>query len=323
MDRTNKSVAARPIVTRATRPLILASFAQSSWPIVSCLREAERILGPDRVWHAINEIQAWFLNNYFDSDRAVELDVIEAIASFDADEVMAWLAKRRFSHHINPFGENEFGTASVLDVLLKWPEKSAMRSKLTVYDDATGTFDTYDAVKMNRFVNFSTVAEHPHPIVELLTQEQRTGVFMTIVDQPPVGEFGLIALARRFTSRSTAADLDYSGVVFPMVSFEEKHRLDWLLRLRTTNANLHNWPAEIFEACQINRVRMDDVGVRLESAATGFVRMLGGGPEYYEVNAPFLLWAVRDGHENPLMAAFVDRDGWKDSGGLGEKGGKR
>lgn len=284
-----------------------ASFARCSWPITGCLKAAEGILGPDRIWGSISDLQTRFLDQHFAPTRGIDLDVVESTVSRSEQEIMSWLAKRGFEIQLNPCGPNGFIAASVLDVLLKWLENSATADTLVGANQRR-----YEAVKMNiRTVRFFTASTQL--LVQIQTDDPSTKVYMTMLDTPPVDEFGIVNLARQFSATKAPSQEQYLGVTFPMIHLEEKRNLDWLIGLYTHTQNGTLMSVE--EAIQMNRLRMNHEGVRAQSAAV--VTMRSFNPQVpLLIDRPFLFWIQRDGVAEPLYTAWLDYDAWKNPGGL-------
>ncbi len=292
----------------------MGSRAQCTWPITGCLVAAEQFVGPDRVWSPVTETQTHFLNGPFARTRGVPLDVLEAMSSRSANEVMRWLAERSFNIQIEPFGPNEFGAASVLDVLLKWLEGTAERTETFGHDR-----NRYPGVKMRGPVQYYETRFPGGPndgiIVQVPTQDDRSKVFLAMLDQEPQGEFGLIETARALSESRRQSGRWYDSLIFPMIHLEEERELEWLIGLWTHNALAGNQPTSVVRAVQMNRLRMNEEGVRAQSAATIVMRTLSI-PNDYRIDRPFLFWIERDGVTEPLYTAWLDYDSWKDPGGL-------
>ena len=290
------------------------SFAQSIWPIHNCLVEAETILGENRDWRNTNVTQENFLRYYLPSYKGVFVDVVRSIASFSAQEIEEWLKQNGFEMKLNPLKDNSFGVASVLDVLLKWQQNCAEKSELHVDDTR------YNGVWIKSGAKFLYTSAHnapKKPIVKLPTDDEHTSVFMTMVSEPPEGVFGLIDYAKYLSStKKQRLDLyDDVGVIFPMIHLEEHTELDWIQKMWTkAQAGEIAW---IEEALQVNRLRMNEEGVRAQSAVRMEFATLGcPSRRPYIFNRPFLLWIERDGISEPLFVAWLNFDSWKDPLGL-------
>jgi hypothetical protein len=291
------------------------SFAQSIWPIDASLVMAERfLLGPNRVWRYVNQTQEAFIRDHLGVSRGGSLDVVRSIASYLAHEIEAWLKQHGFEIKIETLERNEFSVASVLDVLLKWPQDCAEKSELHV--DET----RYTGVWIKRGAKFlyTSAQDTPKkPIVKLPTDNKSINVFLTMLDEPPLGEFGLVTYARYLSSvNKQCLDLyDTVGVLFPMIQLEEHSRLDWIRKMWTFDSA--GFPALIKQAVQINRLRMNEDGVRAQSAVQIRIPTIGGSSRKpYIFNHPFLLWIEHDSSPEPLFSAWLNFDSWKNPHGL-------
>jgi len=291
------------------------SFAQSVWPIDASLVTAERfLLGPNRVWRHVNQTQEAFIRDHLGVSREGSLDVVKSIASYLAHEIEAWLKQHGFEFKIETLEKNEFGVASVLDVLLKWPQDCAEKSELNV--DET----RYAGVWIKRGAKFLYTSDSntlKKSIVKIPTDNECINVFLTMIEEPPLGEFGLVTYARYLSGvNKQSLDLyDADGVIFPMIQLEEHLRLDWIKKMWTfDNAG---FPAWIKQAVQINRLRMNEEGVRAQSAVQLKVPTMGSSARRpYTFNRPFLLWIEHDSSPEPLFVAWLNFDSWKDPLGL-------
>ena len=286
----------------------LPSFACSTWPIGACLEKVEQLVG-ERMWVPINEIQSTYLRALYYRTRGVNLDVVESMASFSAQEVVNWLAKRGFTIEIEPFNPLQFGLASVLDVLLRWIEGNAERHTISSGDGSERA-----GVKIHGHIPFFKAEGHSEVVIEVPNRDEKTHVYMTILENPPTDEFGLVRLARQLSMTRTPLRLRFHGVIFPMIHLEEKRDLDWIVGLRMTNGG--NPPLRIHRAVQMVRLRMNEQGVRAQSAAVMTMRAAGAPPVPFVINRPFLLWIERDGVDEPLYTAWLNYDSWKNPGGL-------
>lgn len=291
--------------------LVETSTAQSTRPISECLIAAERILGPNLHWRTTNPSQIDFLRNYFLVHRAAPiLGIIESLASFSAKEIEAWLKQRGFNEPIGPFEKNEFGTASVLDVLLNFPEGSAERSVINLSDGPRPAVIIRGGVKFWQFVDSKDV------IVELPTTDPKARVFIMMTLNTRLRRADALLTTARYYSKAQKIHLKfppYDGVIFPMIHFEKRTDLDWLRGMWT--ASKDGIPAIIRSAIQINRLRMNEIGVRAQSAVHIEVPCAGGGHRSpFVFNRPFLLWIDVEHHEKfeQVFAAWLDYDSWKD-----------
>lgn len=282
------------------------------YPIVAAIKKADDILGPNRDWNPVNDEQLDFLmNNYGpcvpDISRIPE---IQSIASFKAEEINKFLADRGFSIKLDPFKSPlDFGTASVLDVLVEWlhegknmPIKSGKKE--------------YPGVRLSGAgVEFFASGSHGHPIVQLRTKSKDL-VYLTLMDKPYQGS-ALLSLAERLIRGAYAPQgKNFDGVRFPKVKLDQEVDIAWLKNMWTKSSE--NRPYEIAQALQQTKIAMNEKGARAKSAAAiGVVATAVRRPiPDYVINKPFLFVLIRPGLSRPLVAAYVERADWKDPGDL-------
>jgi len=140
-------------------------------------------------------------------------------------------------------------------------------------------------------------------------------VFMTMVDDSPAG---LALLERAYALSRAGKEIgDFDGLVFPMVHLEQAVGLGWLAGLVTDDEEGLPW--EIEAALERNRLRMNEVGARAESAVMLQMVWAAIGPEPksdHVIDRPFLVWFERDGLSRPLFAAYVVEDEWRNPGAI-------
>lgn len=334
------------------------SRTQVLYPIVSAIVRTEDVLGPNRRWNPECAEQQEFLAHTFGArEDLAHIPDITSIASRDAAEINRFLTERGFGIQLDPFeNPSDFGTASVLDVLVEWVTRGAKAPLLR-----KGTETQYPGVRIlakGRSALVFSRKGFPNPIAVLQTKSGDE-VWMTvcdpkrlsgIFDRPGVtttrptttgpniahGEYGGRSFPMVtndfdvFDRPGVAADLptvtdaelvlhdEYGGVTFPMVSYDQQVDISWLRNLNTTGDD--ELPAIIAQALQQTRFRMNDIGARVESAValgmTRSMRIEDPKPELI-INEPFLCWIRRPNCRLPLFVGYFDTDSWKDPGTLG------
>ena len=278
-------------------------------PLTSCLLKAEEMLGKDRVWRAINELQSSFLLKFFNDiarGDIAKIPELEAIASFKVDEVNTFMKDRGFPIELAPLQRGDFAVASVLNVLVEW----------LVAGEVTSVHrGRYPAVKLGKrnMLRYYTSPSNSHPIVQIPTKSG-DWVYMTVVGHPPAG-FGLVELAQELNRTSLPND-QFGDVIFPMADYDRKIDISWLVGLATTDTQGDDW--EITEALQQTRFRMNQLGARAQSAAAMSFMKMGMAEQKPDlvIDQPFLIWITRDGLSQPLLTGFMAEDCWKNPGNL-------
>ena len=296
-----------------------SSLTAVVYPIISATKASEKILGPNRQWlpsekKDVKEKQRLFIKKLFEPCRE-EVDKIPeivSIASWDANEINKFTKERGFNLELKPFEPNQFGTASVLDLLVEWIEVGFVREIKT--DDSM----VFPAVLIDEYnVDFYYSKGHKNPIACLKT---KTGdlVYMTMFDKRPVpSDFDLITTAKKLSSRERSCENEWKSLFFPMVDLNQHVDVSWLVGLNTTDEM--GKPDIIVKALQQTKLRMNEVGARAQSAVVETHVKLGGlslhKPDHI-IKRPFLVWIERPGLTNPLFVGFIARRDWKNPGDI-------
>ena len=288
-----------------------------TYPIVAALLKAEELVKPVENWRGSSFTCDRFLRDFLGRCREEisRIPEIESIASWSADEINKFLAGKGFDIQLNPFSSQEFGVASVLDMLVEWAEKGEATSVTR-----RNTHDAYPAVRIagGSYVDFLETKGHNHAIARLRTKSGDL-VHMTILDYLPdnSGSFKLVEIAEELSEGDESDNL-IGGVVFPMVSLNQQVDISWLIGLRTTGAN--ELPAIITQALQQTKLRMNEKGARAQSAVAIAIIRGGFSPEkQYVIDKPFLFWITRPSICKPLFVAYVTEDDWKNPGDIRSK----
>ena len=279
-----------------------------TYPIVAALVAAERIAGPDREWKPANPKQRRFLTEFFEICRRERVSEIQSLASWRAEEINKFLRERGFLIQLQPFAQNTFGVASILDLLVEWLQKGEV-TKIE-----TKTQKTFPGVRIKEEnVSFFKAIGHNEPIARLLTKSGDE-VFMTMVGKIPAEDFDLVAKVEEL-SNNIRPNSEFGGLVFPMVDLDQKVDISWLRDLQTICSD--GTPGIITQALQQTKLKMNEVGARVQSAVA--VAMLKGismhKPDHI-INRPFLMWIERNGLEQPLFVGYITEEDWKNPGSL-------
>ncbi|MGO9271254.1 MAG: hypothetical protein ACLQOO_13525 [Terriglobia bacterium] len=285
------------------------STTVATYPMVMALKVADRILGRDREWEAVNDTQVRFLKEYFEPCRKDRIPEIESMASWDAAEINSFLTQHRFPMEIGPFPADSFGAASVLDLLVEWIRPGSVTTIRALISKRQ-----YPGAHITSGVAFLRAAGHREPIASMATKSGDQ-VLMTVLERPPEG-FDLVAMAENLTARSHVID-DFEGLKFPMVHLDHAVDINWLAGLRTVA--LSGQPAWIAQALQQTRLRMNQTGARAESAValvtevTAALRPPKPKPPLV-IDRPFLAWFKRQGLARPLFVGHISEGDWRNPG---------
>lgn len=284
------------------------SGTASVYTIVGALAAVERCLGARPEWAAATETQATFLRDVYAACRPEvgRIPEIERYGSTSAEELNAFAASRGLSICFEPFGADEAGGVSLLNLLVKWTVPG-QRTSVTTRDRRR-----FPAVRLPASaVEFRRSTSHPAPIAMIGTVSGDT-VYLTPMashDSDPV------ALARRLTQASLECSR-FAGIVFPMVDLEVKEDLSLLLGITTRAAD--GRPVSIRAAEHKSSLKMNEHGARVEDVA-GVRVVLGWHPRPspdFVIDEPFLLWVQRPSLSAPLFVAHLTPEAWRDPGDL-------
>ena len=289
----------------------MATSTVVTYPIVAAIVASERFLGRDREWTPTNELQQRFLAEFFAPCRNEigGIPEIESTASRSAGDIASFLRERGFSILPGPLGHDEFGVASVLDLLVKWLHEGIVTQVVTPDNRA------FPGVRIaGDGVSFYRGGRHTSDIACLHTQSG-DAVFLTMIEQPPTG-FDLVALAQELESDPKPSS-DYAGVQFPMVNLDHSVDISWLVGLRTTASD--GSPMLIAQALQQTKLKVNEKGARVESAVMLPVAAAWPPPKEKPdlvINRPFLMWISRERLSRPLFVGFIEEDVWQNPGDL-------
>lgn len=296
----------------------LTSVTATFTPIITALVKAEDILGPNRHWRAVSPVQTNFLKKYFPKRGEIEGALVDtspenplkvgSIASYAAEEINSFLASKGFNITLEPFTDpGEFGTASVMDVLVKWLHPGTS-TKLVAADG-----QTYPAARLKRGVELGMSSISRTPVAYIDTQHPDCRVGLAVPTKPISDAFELVDFVESIRKARLHPDFQHQGLVFPKVSLDQRVNIDWIKGMSTTGDD--GLPAIITQALQQTKYRMNEIGARAESAvALGITR--GMSPAPLVIDRPFVCWMEKVGVSLPLFAGYINYSDWKDPGSL-------
>ena len=109
----------------------------------------------------------------------------------------------------------------------------------------------------------------------------------------------------------------FGSLVFPMVQLDQQVELEWIVGMRTTDVD--GRPVVITYGAQQTKLRINVKGAHVESAAGLAMRVARMQPlpaDDLVIDRPFFCWIERDGVSEPILAAYIDQEDWKDPGDL-------
>jgi hypothetical protein len=287
------------------------STASEVYTITAALKKAEETMNLKKDWKPKNEIQKRFLKNFLKVCREDNVDEIEFEVSDKAEKINTFLQMKGFSIRLQPFPPNTLGFASILDLIVEWLH---LGEKIKI-DAKNG--GKYDGVRIKKDgVSFfeSTVHGYRYIIACIFTKSYDM-VFITIPKEPLEG-LDLIEMADTISNNMDTLPEIYDGVRFPMVDLDITNDIMWLKGMSTTN--VRDTPADIIQAVQQIKIKMNEKGARFQSATAMAVTLKAVMIPKQDliIREPFLVWVGRQNLEKPLMAAFITEENWKNPGNL-------
>lgn len=285
------------------------SKASEIYTIVGALKKAEEIMHLRKSWKSVNKTQTRFLE-FLEVCRKDEVKEIEFEISDRAEVINEFLQKKDFSIRLEPFPANTLGFASVLDIIVEWLH---LGEKVLIDAKNGGRYDAVRIKKDGLSFYESTIRGYKH-IVACVKTKSGDMVFITVPKEPLEG-LDLVELADDISRNMDILPGRYDGIRFPMVDLNIINEIGWLEGLSTTNKL--GMPAEIIQAVQQIKIKMNEKGARFQSAtAMGITLRSVSVPQDLIIREPFLLWVGRRELEKPLIAAFVTQESWKNPGNL-------
>ena len=290
------------------------SSTVSLYPIIAALLASEEIIGPNLVWNPINGFQKELLNTYYTSAIRKEAHGIPEIvskASYSVAEINEFLKEKGFDIQLTELEDpRSFAFASVLDLLVEWINEG-IEGKIKVDGK------TYPGVYIDdhrRGVSFYKAPLHEHVIACLQTKSNGR-VFMTVAGDISRDMFLMMKEINTLSAMMSRIH-DYKSVTFPMVQLNQNIDISKLAGMNTIAQN--GVPVDIVQAVQQNKLRMNEIGARAESAVamSGVYRSAVSHRLDLIIDQPFLVWFDRPGLSIPIFAGIITQEDWENPGSL-------
>lgn len=288
-------------------------------PIISALIKTEEKLGADRIWRAVNAIQEKFLQDHFSKKNELNKFKPEELRSWisdNADELNAILKKEGFDIQLDEFDpkNNEFGVVSILDVLVEWVKEAKeikIEHKGKIYPAVSMKAEAETENGLLTIFEAYETSENSNPIACIHTKSGDK-VFMTI-SSDEITDKNMVEKIEQIRN----SDLHYARynfLEFPMIDYDEKVDISWLIGMLTTDDKGYDW--FISQAKQQTKFKMNHKGAHVKSAvAIAIMKCMSANPRLLKtlrIDKPFLLWIERDGLSIPIKYAYYDIENWKD-----------
>lgn len=257
----------------------------------------------------INDTDHWQTHN--DDQRKLMRwlkDVEDNIGYFDGPSSIAsanyavlnlFLQQHGLSPMFRPFGRDEFGVASAIDLMFGWRNQGTstyIRGRKTGQQHRAFTLrgngvEVYD----------SNMPGTKGPLVRLRATNNVT--IWAIKANRPTGDISMLDMAIRLV-RNRVYVPNVKKVHMPTIEIDCTNNLSWLLGVQCGDCS-------ISQAAQHVKARINELGGRMISGtAVAAARSIAREVTFDE---PFLLWATQEqGAFNlPTMICYVASDSWK------------
>lgn len=293
----------------------MSSKTAAIFPIVSALAQAREYgqarteWTPDGGGAKEQERYLPWLSKLNEQVHLFSAEELKAVASANVEEINAFLKEGGFDITLDPFqNPNDFGTASIMSVLVKW--KAPGEERWLSYNG-----EDVKAARLDDGVCFYRQDGYEHPIARIST-ETGDKVYMTIAD----GSLEGLDLLEKVNSLTDADDSTYEfdGVTFPMVLLDQEVDIEFFkgMYFVGTGAAGDSGMLRIAQAKQQTKFKMNHLGAKAESAAAfgmAFECCAMPKPEMV-IDKPFYIWMTRPGMDMPYFAGYIDPADWKDPG---------
>lgn len=263
-------------------------------------------------------------------DQLATVTGVESLASNLYQELNDFLKAHKFDPMVQPFDPTQgFGVVSILDKLVQWLHGAGTKVQIrTQQGDRPGFALPKEGVNVYNVGGASDVSD-TH-LLEVLTKSGDT-LWLYVLPKKSTEVFGnldlvelpmaVMAAHRSIPMRESFFDSKkkvevYAGAHIPMIDFDVKPDLDWLLNAETTTAGGDYY--YITQAVQQFKFRMDETGARVKVATViAVMRGVSDDPRPYILDRPFYGWFTQAGIDLPMAAFYADLDSFKQpEGGL-------
>lgn len=117
--------------------------------------------------------------------------------------------------------------------------------------------------------------------------------------------FEALELATQSTPGQSARAGRYDALKMPMIDMYQSSELRGLLGLSSADQQ-----KKISQALMQTILKADENGFSVKQGVA--FAATRGGPEVYDIQQPFVIWAVQDGCKEPLFAIPVEKKYWRD-----------
>lgn len=283
-------------------------------PIVGALLEGLKVGNTKTPYSAVNDLQKEFLEKFlkpFQNDLGkFSEEEFSCFSAFTADEINGWLKEKGFNIKLDPFVDpDDFGTASVMDVTVKWQYEGESEN-LPVVDGCSTYYK--DGALVETGVVVTKSAHHEHQIAHIPCKNG-DWFHVTIADKEREG-FDLLSYV---TSLSDGVESkDHNAVLYPMVDLDQEVDIEFFKYMNFDGVGRSGVAGNcrITQAKQQTMFKLNESGAKAKSAAAFgycFESCVVKNNRPLVIDKPFFAWLTRDGMTFPYFAGYITDEDWK------------
>lgn len=272
----------------------------------------DEILGNGPTWNGHHSIQDRLVGLYSKHKNVVDLIYgVESCTADDAKVLNEFLTQRGFDPQFTgPL--DGVGIASVFDKLLEWLHKGVI-----LPDGITAqNGNSYPGFELgSRSMSVSSILRYPHPVLQILDVNQDS-LWIAMADEF-LDPMSMVELAFDLSSKKRIRLRlpQYNKAQIPMVSFDVKPNLNFLVGLDTKDLEGQYW--FVSQAVQQFKFGMNHLRAYMRIATGMTLERMGPSNDLaFVVDRPFYGWFTqKDVPDVPIGVFYADYDSWKMSEG--------
>lgn len=276
----------------------MTSLAISPYTMAAALAAADPLLhNPEWLLpeNPSEEQTMWWTRHPGRAATSENIPEIQSNATTDYEQHQSWLKSHGWDTSVRQGSPRDLYLAAVLSVGGLWTTAGTSRT------DQSG-------IARARLTRDVLVLDRRAAL--LLTQTAGVKFVIAPCPTPVQGATDLAARVFELKTQIQNEHFEDGEVDFPMVHLQTKSSAAYMLGLHTATGETVSQAAEGFE------LKMNHLGAKARAKAEmALTRGISMKPILY-IEGPFLVTIFKEGVPEPLFAAYVDRDSWKDPGTL-------
>lgn len=296
-------------------PRVTGSLAFTNGPAARALLEFARVSGFGSLENlhltghnsGQREFIDWIVKHY---GEIPQLRNLTSMAGHDWQALNNFLVSNGFSSLFTAFDPSDLGICSIVKKTMRW---TTAGTRNTVYRRVADECKRYPGFKLSTgtaevqtFIGDDLFTER----VRITTQGNET-VYLAMLPEDMEGPRDgahLLRLVRQMMSARAVRACAQTGVILPMIDFDQVAEVHWLngLGIETPDG-----ASSTLDSCRQHvQFRMNELGARLEAAFAGVATRLAA-PQPLTVNRHFVLTIV-DGNTSTTMLYLHPDDCWSE-----------